>query len=316
MSALRALRTVSTSRPPMAQTPLPTSWRLRALVFIAALFAVAAAQAQVTVELQLKRRLYMINEPVLATVVLGNQTGRDIVLADTQEAGPWFSFQIVSTEGRIVPPRRADYELPPLAIHSGETVRRTVNLNELYSMGDYGAYHVKASVYFAPAGKYFGSKEWPLELTDGRTIWSQTVGVPSEGETGAGNRKFALLTMESEGAKMLYVRVVGEEDGTIYGCYNLGKLVDGVPPDAKFDSGNNLAVLQLVQPRTYVLSRIGVNGDFLGQGTYVTPKSQPYLRKTANGALQIVGATRETVASNGNKTPDNAPKLSDRPPGF
>jgi hypothetical protein len=290
----------------------PRRWR--ALFFLAVLLAAVSAQAQLTVDLQLKRRLYMINEPVLATVTLGNQTGRDLVLADTQEGGPWFSFQIVATDGRIVPPRRADYELEPLSLHAGETVKRTVNLNELYAMGDYGSYRVKASIYVAPAGKYFGSKQLPMELSDGRKIWTQVVGVPGENEAATSNRKFALLTLESEGAKMLYVRIQGADDDTIYGCYNLGKMVDGVPPDAKFDSGNNLAVLQLIGPRTYLLSRIGVNGNFLGQGTYITPKSQPYLRKTASGALQIVGATREVVASN--KPPDNAPKLSDRPPGF
>jgi hypothetical protein len=252
---------------------------------------------------------------VLATVIIGNQTGRDLVLADTVEGGQWFSFQIVSSDGRIVPPRRADYELEPLDLHAGETVKRTVNLNELYSLGDYGAYRVKASIYVAPAGKYFGSRPLPMELSDGRTIWSQVVGAPGEEEGAANNRKFALLTMETEGAKMLYVRVQGTDDDTVYGCYNLGKLVDGVPPDAKFDSGNNLAVLQLISPRTYLLSRIGVNGNFLSQATYVTPKSQPYLRKTANGALQIVGAVRETAVA-ANKPAENAPKISDRPPGF
>ena len=89
----------------------------------------------------MKRRLFMINEPVLATVAITNQAGRDIMLADTAEGGQWFSFQITSSEGRLVPPRNANYELEPLQLRAGETVKRTVNLNELYSLGDFGSYH-------------------------------------------------------------------------------------------------------------------------------------------------------------------------------
>ena len=120
-----------------------------------------------------------------------------------------------------MPPRNPNYELEPLQLRAGETVKRTVNLNELYSLGDFGSYHVKASIYLPAAGKYFGSRTMPLELTDGRQIWKQTVGVP-EGTEGDEYRTFTLLTMEEQGSKMLYVRLQGQTTGTVYGCYNLG----------------------------------------------------------------------------------------------
>ncbi len=287
------------------------------LLLALSLFLTGVAQAQLGVDLQIKRRTFMVNEPILATVVVTNNVGREVMLADTVDGGPWFSFQITAVDGRIVPPRNAKYEVEPLRLNPGETMKRTVNLNELYTLGDFGTYRIKASVYYPEFGKYFGSKLDHFAIMEGKMIWKQIVGVPESKGESDGYRQVSLLTMEHDKGKMLYVRVEGTQDGIIYGCYNLGRIMDGTPPDAKFDAGNNLAVLQLVGPKTYALSRIGVNGDFLGQHTYITPKTQPFLRKTADGTLQIVGAVRQQVAQQTLPIDAvNVPKVSDRPPGF
>jgi hypothetical protein len=280
-------------------------WFLAAMLLLG-----AAAHAQLSVTLQIKRRLFMIHEPILATVVVGNQTGRDVMLADTAEGGPWFSFQINSTEGRAVAPRDLNYEVEPLQIKAGETLKRTVNLNALFPLNEFGSYRVKASVYFPEFGKYFGSKLDHFAVMEGKSIMKQVVGSPD-----GGYRTVSVLSMEHDTGKMIYARVEGLDDGIVYGCYNLGRVVEGIVPDIKFDSGNNLAVLQLIGPKTFCLSRIGVNGNFIGQSTYITPKSQPYLRKGPDGALQIVGAIRQEqkVAQT---EPLLVPKVSDRPPGF
>jgi hypothetical protein len=296
-------------------TPFRVGKALRVPAFLVAValsLLTAAAHAQVTVDLLIKRRIFMLNEPVIATVAITNQTGGDIMLADT-EGRQWFSFQIVSGD-RTIQPRDPNYELQPLPIRSGETVRRSVNLNELYELNEYGPYRAAASIYVPSIGKWFTSRPDPFELTEGRLLWKQTVGVPDSPEGTQNNRTFSLLTLDQPKGRMLYVRVVGTEDGNIYGCYNLGRLLEGFQPDAKFDSANNLAVLQPVARKEYLLSRVGVQGAFLGQNTYTTVKGQPYLRRLGDGALQIVGATRHTPVSPA--ALEDAPKLSDRPPGF
>src|SRR4051812_19562341 len=58
--------------------------------------------AQLNVSLEIKRRVFIANEPVIATVTIVNNTGHDILLADTEEGGQWFSFQILANEGRLV----------------------------------------------------------------------------------------------------------------------------------------------------------------------------------------------------------------------
>ncbi len=279
------------------------------------LAAIIPAQAQLTVQLNISRRAHILYEPVLATVSITNMMGREVLLEDSQSS-QWFTFQIMSGEGRSVPARNPDYSLEPLTLKPGETMKRTVNLQELYQIGDFGALKIRANIHLADGDRYFSSKPEIIELTEGRKIWEHTAGVPEGVEGSGGVRRYSLLTLEQAKGKMLYVRIEGENDGKVYGCYNLGRVVQGIEPEMQFDLANNLWILQLVGQKTYFLSKIGINGEFHAQSTYVTPKSKPYLRKTAEGSLQIVGAIRQERALAGDPGQARIPKLSDRPPGF
>ena len=271
------------------------------------------ARAQISVGISCKERFYLLHEQITATVVLTNQTGREITLSDTAQY-QWFGFRITTENDRVVLPRDAHYKLPPLTMKAGETVKRTVDLHSLYQLSDYGAYRVQANVYYDGLDKFFTSKPTHLEITDGRVIFRRVAGVPP-GQPGAGQmRQFSLLSHQRGEVNTLYVRVEDKDDGSVYCTVPIGRLLDGTPPQAEFDAANNLYVLQLVSNQSYVLSKFTPNGQFAGQSNYSAPKSRPTLRKTADGSLQIIGGRREAIAQN----PDNgpAPKLSERPPGL
>jgi hypothetical protein len=280
----------------------------KALLLFALCAMLTPAYGQIAVNLSIKRRMHMLYEPVLATVSITNNSGRELMLDDSNQ-GQWFGFAITGPDKKNVLPRDPNYSLAPLPIQPGETVKRTVNLTELYELAECGTHKIRANIFLAGWNKYFSSNPDTVDLTEGRVIWTQTVGVPNGPDTAL--RRFSLLTMDQDDGKYLYARTVGEDDGVVYGCYSLGKLVDDAKPEAQFDLGNNLWVLQLVGQRTYLLTRIGVNGDFQAQSTYVTPKAKPYLRKLASGTLQIVGAVRQDRVTAQASAP--APKLSDRP---
>jgi len=286
----------------------------RLLLIVAFLASILPARAQIAVEISIKQRLFIQHEPVLATVTITNQTGRDITLEDTRQ-GQWFSFQITGEGDHFIAPRDPDYHLDPLPIRAGETLKRTVNLGQLYSLGDFGIYRVRANIYFGAQDKYFGSKPTHIEITEGRIMWRKTAGVP-EGMEGAGKtRVFSVLAHQRGEQNVLYVRVEDQESGTVFCTSPLGRMIDGVVPQMQFDSGNNLYVLQLVAQRSFVLSKIGVNGEFVGQSHYSAPKARPFLRKQPDGSLQLVGGKREQIAQNRADLPP-PPKLSERPPGL
>ncbi|HEX8296861.1 MAG TPA: hypothetical protein VF593_11205 [Chthoniobacteraceae bacterium] len=277
------------------------------VIFVSAL---TAAQGQVAVDLHIKRRMLIAHEPIVATVTVTNLTGRDITLADTAEM-QWFGFQVNTTGDRIVPPRNPNYALPPLIIKAGGQMRRTVNLNELYEIGDYGIYRIRANIHFAELGKFFSSRPSVVEVTEGRLLWKQVAGVPGSSEL----RKFSLLAHQQGNYTLAYVRVEDRENGTVFITQELGRMIEGNPPIAELDLGNNLFVLQLVGQREYLLSRISPNGEFLGQTRYSAPKSKPFIRRLEDGQLQLVGGRRmETIAQNPAAAP--ATKLSERPVGM
>lgn len=284
---------------------------LAAAAFLALL---APARAQIAVSISLKQRLHIRHEPVIATVSVTNNTGRDIVLEDTRQ-GQWFGFQINAEGDQFIAPRNPDYHLDPLSVRAGETLKRTVDLTTLYPLGDFGIYTIRANIYFASIDRYFNSKPTHLEVTEGRTIWKRAAGVP-DGEKGAGHTHLFTLLMHQRGEQsLLFVRVEDQDDGSVFCTSPLGRMIDGVAPDMQFDSKNNLYVLQLVGLRRFALSKISVNGQFLGQTYYSVPKARPYLRKQPDGSLQLVGGQREEIAQN--PVPAGPPpKLSDRPPGL
>jgi hypothetical protein len=276
--------------------------------------ALPAAHAQISVQLSLKEHLYIIHEPLIATVNVTNNSGRDVTLADTPQY-QWFAFRINGAEDRIIPPRGANYHLDPLTIHSGETVKRSVNLNELYELGDFGIYSIKAEIYNSATDKFYGSKPVSMELTEGRPVWKGVAGVPEGMKFGGQMHVFTLLAHQRGEGNLLYLRVEDQDDGAVFCTFPLARILEGSKPEFQFDSSNNFYVLQLVGEKAYVLSKISANGEFLGQTNYSAERSRPFLRKLADGTLQIVGGRREDRLA---QAPGSAApaKLSDRPAGL
>lgn len=280
------------------------------LAVLAAL--VVAASAQVNVNIEVKRRNYVRYEPLLTTVTITNLSGRDLLLEDG--ASPWFSFTVLQGDSNtLVPPRAQDYKLDPLELKIGETVKRTVNLNQLYPISEYGIYRIRATIYVKALDKYATSRTANINICEGQTVFKQTVGVPDTLQNAGKMHDVMLLTSQMERHNYLYCRILDPDTGNVLCMQKLGHTIDGSQFDAQFDSTNTLHVLQLVGPKTYALSQIGVNGELYGQWIYDAPKVKPYLRRDNTGSLEIVGAMRRVEAA---KNSPAAPKLSDRPAGL
>ena len=285
---------------------------LLALVFT----ALIPAHGQISVALDIKRRVHVRYEPIIATVRITNLSGRDLMLHDAEQ--PWFGFDVTgATTETLVPPRNTDYKLDPLEIKIGETVKRTIDLTKLYGISEYGTHRVKATIFAKPLNKLFVSQPRLVDITEGKTIWQQTVGVPDTLKNAGRPHVVKLIELQDD-KRYLYVRVEDEEQAYIFCTHRIGHMIDGTNPQMQFDTSNNLYILHLVAPKTYFLTNIGVNGEWLGQHTYNAPKYRPTLRRLVDGTIQIVGGQRMDVAT---RAPGSAPavpqpKLSDRPAGL
>ena len=268
------------------------------------------AHAQLDVTFEMKRHIFMRGEPVEATVIIRNLAGKDVMLRDTADA-QWFGFEIMKGADTPVGALHADYRNEPQMILSGGSIRRSVDLMRLYSLNDYGTYTVRAAIFFPETGKYLNSGPLRVDISEGRKLWTQTVGVPASKEGAGEYRVMTLLSFQQAREMTLYARVEDERTGVIFCTYPLGRLVSATTPVHEFDPDNTLHVFHLVGPKQYFLSKIGVNGEWLGQTTWNSGTGRAIVRRKEDGRLVVVGATR---ASDKPQQPGpEVPRLSDRP---
>ena len=273
------------------------------------LFAAAAAQAQITVDISFKRSLYMVYEPLMCTVTITNLSGRTLDLEDTARH-KWFGFQIQTVDGRPLPPVNVDYKNEPMQIANGQKFVRQINLAPLYPMSEFGTYRVRAAVYSSQLGEYFVSPTLNVEITEGRELWQQTVGVP-QGSGSGRSRTFALLAHRLPRTTMLYLRVEDKEAGIIYCTTQLGRFITFGSPDVQFDAANQIHILQNSAPKAFLYSLFDINGKVVKQQGYQVLDKRPYLVKKPDGSVDIVGGAPYDPRA----TPpeEELPKLSDRP---
>jgi hypothetical protein len=288
---------------------LPRSVRLLAALFLLALTC-SVTRAQVTVDLSIKRTIFVAYEPLLATVRITNLSGGRLLLADVQ-GKKWFGFQVESLDGRPIPPSDPDYEIPPIQIEPGDSITRTVNLTQLYPLGDLGSYRIRASVYAAELSSYFTSPPLTVEITEGRLIWQQTVGVPGGAGIAGTTRTISLLTHRLADKTDLYLRIEDKQAGIIYCTHRLGDCISFGKPEIKLDAENVIHVLQNNIPREFIYSKVGLNGKILERMTYSAPKERPQLVRANDGAVSVLGGIAYDPKAT--PTPTVMPKLSDRP---
>ncbi len=296
--------------------PLPfvrRAWGLLLLALLGAFLAEHAA-AQLRVDLSFKRKLYVIYEPIIATVTIENLSGRPLLLEDSG-VNRWFGFNIESEDGRPIPPIEAGYSLARAAVGPGEKLTRAVNLTPLFPLRDFGLYRVKASVYISAYGKYFSSPPLAIEITEGRPIWQEVVGVPGAGGESE-LRTITLLSHKLSRSTRLYVRIEDRERGRVFANHQLGTFLSFGRPEVMLDAQNQIHILQNSAPKQFLYSHIGLDGEVMAQQAYLEVGSRPTLSKsTTNGSVSVVGGKAYTpgVEPSPGEGGPSTDKLGDRP---
>lgn len=283
--------------------------------FLVGLLALAGtATAQLRVDLSLRRSLFIRYEPVIATVTITNLSGREIELTDDGNH-KWFSFTIESASGALVPPYNADYSLQPVRIGVGERLTRAVNVTPLYPITEYGVYRLRATVYDASANRYFGSPPLNVEITEGRVLWQQTVGVPASEGSAGGTRHVTLLSHRLPDQTQLYVRIEDKANGLIFCTSQLGRIVSFDRPSVELDGNNDVHILQNVAPRKFLYTKMSLNGKVADRQQFMaTEQSRPQFVRGPGGAVQIVGGVfMDPKALEAQKAAPTPPSASSRP---
>lgn len=248
----------------------------------------STASAQVRVDIGFKRKLYVLYEPIIATVTINNLSGQPLLLEDS-DRHRWFGFNIEREDGQLVPPISPDYALAPAAVGPGEKLTRAVNLTPLFPLRDFGLYRVKATVYVAALGRYFSSPPLGVEITEGRPIWQEVAGVPGAEGGKPELRTITLLTHKLSRSTRLYARIEDKDSGKIYAMHQLGTFLTFARPDVMLDARNEIHILQNSAPKHFIYTHLGLQGEVLAQQSYMEAGSRPALAKQAGGSVAVVG---------------------------
>ena len=279
------------------------------LLFLAG--AAEEAAAQVRVDIAFKRKLYVMYEPLIATVTINNLSGRPLLLQDSDHHR-WFGFNIESADGRLIPPIIADYALASAAVGPGEKLTRSVNLTPLFPLHEFGLYRVKATVYVAAFGRYFSSPPLAVEITDGRPIWQEVVGVPgTDGEPDL--RTITLLSHKLSRSTRLYVRIENRERGRVYATHQLGQFLTFGRPEVLLDVDNQIHILQNTMPKQFLYTHLGLSGEVLAQQAYSEAGSRPRLVKEAGGTVKFSGGRAFKAGEEEQQDEAATDKVGDRP---
>ncbi len=305
------------------------------------------AHAQLRLDLKLRRHTFLPYEPVEVVLTITNFAGRDVVFENSGDR-QWLDFELTAApssaavargeeDGVPLPPVAADFRLPSLLVPAGGSVKRSFDIGPHFPLRDPGGYRLRASIYFAEADRYFASNTAAFDLTEGKTIWQQTVGVPGgqgADRAGSGLRQLTLLTHRLPDRLLLYARVRDPGAGVVYTTQSLGRLLtSGEKPQVQLDRANRLHVLHLAVPRTYVYTVLSLEGARLTRAVYTKEgKALPGLARGPDGRIAVrhaalqqpevsanSGAALEgdlPVAGPADRTAPNAPRLSDRPAGI
>lgn len=285
-----------------------------ALLGAAALLAAAApAQARLQVDISLKRTLYIAYEPIIVALSITNLTG-DTLRLDNAGDSSWLGFVVETLDGRPVPPR-APYRHDPFTLGPGEKITRSVNLAPLFPLAEYGGYRIRATVDAQPFGT-FTSAPLNIEITEGRTIWSKSVGVPPGEPGGGGTRDIALLVHRFPSSSQLYIRISDPGKRSVLCTHRLGRIVSYGSPDVQLDQRNRIHILQNLAPKTFLYSLVGLDGRISERKNYIQRGKRPALVVAPDGTATVAGATEMDLDRNLQPATPDAPPLpsiSDRP---
>jgi hypothetical protein len=268
----------------------------------------ATASAQVKVDISFRRTLYMMYEPLICTVTIQNMTAEPLNLADTAR-DKWFTMLVESVDGRPIPPINPNYKNEPVVLEPGKKLVRAINLTPLFPF-EFGTYRVQATIYSTQRNRYFSSPHLNVEITEGRKIFEETVGVPAGAGEGA-TRTFTILVHRLPSSTVLYLRAQDRDAGRIYCTTPIGRFVSFGNPIVEFDNANHIHILQNAAPKIFLHTEADINGKVLKQQAIQVDKLKPALSRRPDGSIAVIGGT--PFDPNATPPAKQLPKLNDRP---
>lgn len=230
----------------------------------------------------------MTGEPVIAELVVTNNSGRELTLASTR-ALPWLTFVITNTKGNPVPTRKLNV-FGAMKIKAGESLVKRVNLNEFFFLESQGNFAASAVVR-DPTGAVEGAStnRYLFNLSSGRLFWSQKIGVGKSKDKHT--REIKLITFSNGQKTQLYAQMIDGRTGTSLATFPLGDALMIRKPTVTLDGNQRMHVIFLGTPSMWVHCQVSADGKLVGRDFHqLAAKGDPILMAYGDGSVRVVNS--------------------------
>ncbi len=278
-------------------------WRRRGLLLVAFLALSLPVRAQLGINLEADRNVYVRYEPVKLTLVLRNYSGHELDFGGLAQDSGEVVVVVSRSDIMGVEVKHLAQELGEFELGAGETRRLEFTLNRLVNMQPVTDYTVYAQVKHPDLGSDYRSAQVQVEVREGTAIWQRQTGVPGGDRDGVrAVRKVSMVRLHETKQDTYCLRI--EDDKTVYRVVRLGPYIYGGEPQVDLDAAANTHVLMRSKARLYSHRVYDFNGRLKQEKYYIVEDGQPLLiRDDDTGRIGVSGG-RPAVAGVDYTTPE------------
>ncbi len=266
----------------------------RLLLFALTVWAVSAAQGQLSVALKADRKHYLRYEPIAVTVQLRNYSGNTLIFGDDEGANRgYLRFIVERPEGQEMrPTSRGVNPVADLILGAGESRQIELNLNHFFDLRAEGSYVVTAQIGHQRLPSDFRSQPISIDVREGVPVITRSLGLPQVDGGASIKALTASLLLFHDGEGWQYC-LRAETDDAVLGTVRLGPQISGSQPQMDADAASDIHVLVQVQSRLYLYAVYGLSdtGVRLRQQRYYKPDEYGPRLTQAPGYLKVVGGS-------------------------
>ena len=281
---------------------------LRSWIF--ALISLTTLHGQIATSLSMSKKNYLAGEPVIAEIIVTNNSGRDLALASTR-ALPWLALAVTNSSGNPVSSRKLN-AFGAMKIKAGESLAKRVDLNEFFLLDEQGNFAVSALVRDPLDGVQGASTNRMLfNLNPGRKYWSQKLGVKND--KGNQTREIRLLTFSDGEKSQLFAQVIDGTTGMKLRTFRLGDVLMLRKPMVTLDKAQRMHVMFLATPTMWVHCQVNADGKLVDRKIHQrASQGDPVLMAYGDGSVRVLNSIPYDPAAEA-KQRATIRKASDRP---
>jgi hypothetical protein len=251
------------------------------------------ALAQLALDIDFSRNVYLVNEPVYARLRLRNDSGTPLVFGESENLQGRLYLEVIAPNGnRYSMPETAANPLQGLVLREGQEREVLFELTEFMKFHVAGSYKIYAYVGHDMLPVKYRTPDRRFEINTGVSLWKRTVGLP-EILSGASaqqsrQRTYELLALRDGRKKNIYLTIYDARK--LHAMIPLGEIQGAASIRCEVDAFSSLHLLLPMSSRVYEYLKYTPEGELETRKLYRKDKVAPVLVRDPDiGSITVAG---------------------------